>query len=455
VREQRIVTVAPSAQVSPPTTKHVVEASGKYLIPGLWDMHTHLFGVYVPGAPAVTFPLLIANGVTGVREAGGFLDLQLAWRDEVTSGRVIGPRMVVSGQVLDGVPTAYLPVATVVRTPAEARNAVRSLKNRGAELVKAYEMLGADVYWAIIDEAKRQHLPVFGHVPLTVDAGAASDSGVRSFEHGRNIEVACARNADGLRAARTKLLENGTARIGYELRSEIHWLQRPVALATIDEARCAALIGRLARNGTFQTPTLFESSREARRPDTLSRVREALRFIPGSVRAEWEAWSRGRDRYTEAQVSARVAHAAWLFRLARQMRDAGVPLLAATDLGVPYMVPGLSLHEDLALLVEAGLTPAEALQTATWNPARYLDAIDRQGAVRPGYLADLVLLDGDPLADIANTRRIRAVVADGRYLDRESLDRMLAMAEQAAASGDADKPRRPNPPTDRTVGGER
>jgi hypothetical protein len=228
-------------------------------------------------------------------------------------------------------------------------------------------------------------------------------------------------------------------------------MQRPVALASYDEDRCTALLERIARNGTFQTPTLIESSREARRPDTMSRVRETLRYMPASIRAEWDGWSKGRDRYTADQVAARVAHAAWLFKLARRMHDAGIPLLAGTDIGVPYMVPGFAVHEDLALLVEAGLSPAEALKTATWNPARYFDALDRLGAVRAGLLADLVLLDANPLTDIANTKRIRAVVADGRYLDREALDHLLAEAEQRAASGESDKPKRPNPSPDPMV----
>jgi imidazolonepropionase-like amidohydrolase len=444
VQENRIVEVGPSTEVAPPGTARVVDGSGRYLMPGLWDMHTHLFGLGIPAAPQVTFPLLIANGVTGARNANGILDLELAWREEVRSHRVIGPRMFVSGQYLDGIPTVYLPVATVVRTPEQARRAVRSLADRGVDLIKTYEMLRPEVYRAIIDEAKRFGLPVFGHVPLRVDAGEASDLGVRSLEHGRNIELACSRDAEALLAARTKLLDEGTARHGMELRAEIHWLQRPVALATYDAARCQALLERMVKNGTFATPTLWESSREARRPDRIARVREqTLRFIPAASRPEWDAWSQSMDRYTEEQVAARVAHAAWLFKLARDMHNAGVPLLAGTDIAVVWMVPGYSLHDELGLLVEAGLSPGEALQTATLNPAKFFDAVNDLGTVRPGRLADLVLLDADPLVDIANTRRIRAVVTDGQYLDRDALDRMLDLAAEAAASGDADRPKRP------------
>ncbi|MCZ6717948.1 MAG: amidohydrolase family protein [Gammaproteobacteria bacterium] len=447
IEGNRIVEVGPSAQVNPPARVQVVDGSGRYLMPGLWDMHTHLFDVDTPGATEVTFPLLVANGVTGVRDTGAMLDLLLYWRDEVESGRVIGPRIIGTGRLVDGLPVVYPLMSTIVQSPDDGRQLVRSLALRGADFVKAYEMLRPEVFMAIVDEAQRRGLPVAAHVPLMVDAGDASDAGVRSFEHLRNIALACSEDAEALRRSRTELIEDGAGRVGKELRSEIHWLQRPLAIAKYDAERCAALLGRLARNNTFQVPTLFVMTAQTQRPDRVNRIQETFRFVPEVDRVAWEKNSTLVDSYGPETESLRVAYKDWLFDLVRQMRDLDVPLLAGSDISVRWIVPGFSLHEELAILVQAGLTPGEALQTATVNPAKYFGHVDQHGAIRPGLLADLVLLDADPLSDIKNTSRIRAVVADGQYFDRESLDRMLDGIAVAVASGDSDRPMRPNDPT--------
>lgn len=265
------------------------------------------------------------------------------------------------------------------------------------------ELLSRDAFFAVVDEAKKHDLAVVAHVPLSVLAGEASDAGVRSFEHLRNIEFACSREAETLLAERIALLEAGAGRIGAELRAEIHSAQRARALDTYDPERCTALLRKFAANGTLQTPTLFINEREARRA-----------------------------RYAD-----------WAVQLVRRMNEEGVGLLAGTDVANTWTVPGAALHEELNALVEAGLTPLESLRTATLNPARYFNKTGEFGHIARGMVADLVLIDGDPLADIRNARRISGVVANGRYLDRPALDRMLAGLERMARGAGHDSIHRP------------
>jgi imidazolonepropionase-like amidohydrolase len=350
------------------------------------------------------------------------------------------------------VPPVFPPDAIVVRTAEEARRAVDSLADRGVDFIKSYEMLRAESFRAVLGEAKRRGLSVMGHVPLAVDAGEASDLGMRGFEHLRNIDLACSSKADSLRAARDSVLEAragyaggssaGTAAwsLGYgageKVRGEIHNAQRPRALDTEDRARCSALLARLARNHTWQTATLLIQTRLLSGFDTSARLSATLRYVPRANRDRWEEATQHVAALPSEQRAALRRWSAWEAALVRRMRDAGVPLLAGTDESTPYVVPGFGLHEELGALVElGGLTPAEALRAATLEPARFLHREATLGTVVPGKLADLVLLDADPLADIRNTTRVRAVIANGRLFDRAALDALLGGVERAAAEG--------------------
>jgi hypothetical protein len=286
-------------------------------------------------------------------------------------------------------------------------------------------------------------LPVVAHVPLSVLAGDASDAGVRSFEHLRNLELACSSDAEDLLAERIAMLKAGAGRVGAEVRAEIHSAQRTRALDTYDPQRCTALLRKLAANGTWQTATLFLETREARRVYLNESVRATLRWVPDRYRVEWEAWAKRASAATPQATAAFIRRANWLAQLVRRMQEERVGLLAGTDFATHWTVPGAALHEELSVLVEAGLTPLEALRTATLNPAQYFGKTNEFGTVAPGMVADLVLIDGDPLADIRNARRISAVVANGRYLDRATLDRMLTSAEKLARSGGHDSVHRP------------
>lgn len=362
----------------------VIDGRGKFLLPGLWDMHVHLFN---NGDSAGTdnteyfFPLLVANGIVGVRDMWTDpADIEVAnrWNRDIDAGTLVGPRVTVSSRLVDGDPPTS-PTALVVRTAEEGRTAVRALKASGAGFVKVVWNLSREAYFAIADEARRQGIAFAGHVPRVVDAGEASDAGQRTIEHMDGLTRACARQDDR---------------------------------SAFDADKCTALAERLKRNGTWLVPTavLFQE-------------------IPG---VDLDS----RRRYAPPQLGPwpRTGPPSGLaVDVHRTMRRVGL-FLAGTDIsnGRPHIVPGFSLHDELTLLVERGHTTAEALQAATINPAKLMGKLDEFGTIEKNKRADLLLLDANPLEDIRNTSRISTVVLNGRWLDRTELNQLLTKAEAVA-----------------------
>jgi len=322
----------------------------------------------------------------------------------------------VAGPAVDG-PNSYLPAARVVHTPAEAREAVRQLETEGADFIKVYSSLPKDLFLAVAAEAKSQGIPFVGHVPYAVTAADASDAGQRSMEHLTEVDVGTSRDEDMIKAEEAEAMAQKRGSIPDAAR----------LMATFDSAKAAALFDRFRRNQTWQVPTLvvFHQAgqmieRNGTRDDSL------LAYIPRSVLGFW----RSPPDIAAKTFALYPVHSDLVGRLNR----AKVPLLAGSDLPNPFVYPGFGLHDELELLLRAGLTPAEALRTATINPARFLGLADSLGVVAPGKVADLVLLDGNPLEDIRNTRRIRAVVQGGRLRDRRALDQLLSRAKTLAAA---------------------
>ena len=408
-----------------PAGAQVVDATGKFLIPGLWDMHVH--SLY-EGRPELLFPMFIANGVTGVREMASALPLDqiAALRQRIERGEVLGPRFgAVAGKILES-PAAQLgPDFEPVANADEARQIVRSRKRQGADFVKVYNQLPRDVYLAIADEARRQRIPFAGHLPFSVSAAEASDAGQRSIEHLTRLLMACSsREAEILRGLEDTGKSVVTARAaGFRADAE--------AAESYDPRKASALLRRFHDNGTWQCPTLVQLRRFALVEDAALADDERLRFIPLSVRERWRSALAGPLAENAPYLKRSFPKQA---ELVAAMRAARVPILAGTDSGWgnPYTFAGFSLHDELALLNRAGLSPMEALQSATSSPARFLGLQDKLGTVEKGKTADLVLLEANPLDDIANTRKIAAVVVNGRYLSKVELQRMLSDVETAA-----------------------
>jgi imidazolonepropionase-like amidohydrolase len=398
IQGNRIAAVGPRTSVEVPPGARVVEGQGKFLVPGFWDMHVH---TTVPGGRGL-LGLYVANGVTGVRDMAGEWDQITRWRAEIRAGTLAGPRIVASGPYLEGgdVPIPHL----LARTADEARAGVDSLIALGVDFVKVHTQLRPETYFAIARRARERGIPFTGHVPRTVGALAASDSGQRSIEHLLAIPAPCS-PADSVALAPRFAVQ--------------------AALGRCSSANLAELYARLVRNTTWITPTFtaqYEIAIWPGRdlpgdafghylPDTLRRYVAAIFPMPAGIPA-------GADTVGRAMLALRMKQVA-------SMRRAGVRVLAGTDAPLRNSPPGFGLHEELRLLVEGGLTPMEALRAATLEPAEYFGMADSLGTVTPGRIADLILLDADPLTDIRNTRRIRAVVANGRLIDSTARTRLL------------------------------
>jgi imidazolonepropionase-like amidohydrolase len=381
-------------------------------------MHVHI-------AAASYLPLFVANGVTGVREMHAFFpEWVFQMRRQVRDGTLLGPRIVAAGAMVDG-PRPMWFGAYAAADAEEGRKAVQSLKKRGADFVKVYSKLPRPAFLAIAAEARKEGLPIAGHVPESVSAAKASDLGMRSMEHLYGIPLACSADEDRLRKDELDAmarLDNPALR-ALMLRTAVK------ACDSSSEDKARALFARFVKNGTWQVPTLTVLRVLASVDDERLTRDPRVKYVPGYIRAGWKPRADDTTRTPETATDWKRVYQKSC-ELVRAMHRAGVSFLAGTDVTNPYVFPGFSLHDELALLVEeGGFTPLEALQAATRNPARFLGLEKELGTVEKGKVADLVLLDADPLQDVKNTQKIAAVVVGGKLLDRAALDKMLADVE--------------------------
>ncbi len=412
----RITQVGKKSYTRVPKSAHLIDGTGKYLIPGLWDMHVHtFFGDWVPGGKEVTLPLFIANGITGVRDMGSELDLILAARHDIATGALVGPRMVVAGPMLDG-PKTQFPASIAIATPEDGRRAVDMLKSRGVDFIKIQSYVPREAYFAIADECKKQNITFVGHVPDAIRASEASNAGQKSFEHLIGIFEASSTVEDELLKG-----PKGPGRF----------------LDTYDPAREAAVIQLLAKNHTWQCPTLYWE-RGQWLVDVIDVTKDPdAKYAPVFWREKsWPKFTAGiiKDLDTDP-LPVRQKFVEHELDIVKKLQQANVPFLAGTDTpaGVDVL-PGFSLHLELQRFVAAGFTTMQALQTATINPAKFLDKLNDFGTVEKGKIADLVLLNANPLDDITNTLKISAVFSNGRYYSRARLDHMLAEIQAYAAA---------------------
>jgi len=355
VRDHRIERVDSSPRVLVPRGAETVDGTGRFLIPGLWDMHVHI-------DDARTAAQLLSWGITGARIMGGGLEETLALRERSRADPPRSPRFLVVGVALHG-PESFASDTglALVRTADEGRRAVDSLAGRRVDFIKVHEGLSREAWFAIARAARRHGIPLTGHVAAGLTPEEVSDSGLGSIEHLEFLPDRCL------------VLLDSTARA--------RQVPPPIGCRPPDLAR---LLGHLHQNHVWLDPTISSFRVFARRqfPSILAGFTDVARLI----------------------------------------RDTGLPLLAGTDLGSAGMVPGEGLHDELALLVAAGFSPDAALRAATLNPALFLGIADSVGKIDAGYVADLVLLEGNPLADIAHTRRIAAVIRNGGVLSHADLD---------------------------------
>ncbi len=423
----RIVKAGPAKKIKKPSGAFVVDGRGKFLIPGLWDAHMHLTNSSVI-APAM-FPLLIANGITYIRDTAAELQLikpLLEQAEKASESEGMAPAVFFTGPHLDGKQLSWSSSVSAV-SAAKARMIIDSLITAGVDQLKIYDLLPAEVFLDVMTYAKSKGLKVSAHVPLTMDVIEASKAGLGSMEHMYNLEFACSSDWDSLLQARHKMIYEGAQMHGNDLRESIYHAQRMHSFKTQDAERRTQVLKTLAENNTWQVPTLVILAEAEHRIYAREDFKKTFRYLPEPARSEWLKASEKRFDQTPSEEG--LAHAQWAYDMIPRLVEFGIAIMAGTDMPLANLTPGFSLHEELVLLVRSGLNPMQAIESATLKPAQFLGIDNQQGSISEGMLADVVLLDANPLDDIRNTQRINAVMRNGFLHTREKLDRILSDLE--------------------------
>jgi hypothetical protein len=409
-----------------------LDGSGKFLIPGLWDMHVHLATRPEPElAERMMLPLFLANGIVGVRDMGGPLERVLELREKVASGTLAGPRIVTPGPFVDG-PGEADPLFRRPADAAAAASTVRELLDKKVDFIKVQSALAPEVHAALARAAREAHATFAGHIPISMSAEQAIAAGQRSLEHlspallgDGMLLFACSKSSESL-LTELRAIERDRAAAEAGVIAEREHALRQKVVETYDAGKAKALGGTMKERDVWLVPTLVWSA--TLRP--LDRTRDAsdlpMEFVPSALRTRWmDRRKQYIARQTDAGFAAAASLAATAERAIRDLRDGGARVLAGTDTFDAFVLPGHSLHQELELLVGAGFSPLEALQAATKTAAEYRGTLATEGTIERGKRADLVLLASDPARDIVNAGRIHAVIAGGRVYSRSQLDRML------------------------------
>lgn len=391
VRDGRIVVVDPVDAVHLPADAVTVAGNGRYLMPGLADMHVHLHDESM-------LPLFLVNGITTVRNMWGRPD-HLKLRARIDRGAVLGPSIVTAGPICDGAPPVW-PGSAVITSAADALRSVAEQRQAGYDFVKVYNNLSRAAYFGLVEAAGQHHIPVAGHVPQAVGLRAVLEAGQSSIEH----------------------LQGYCSPLG-RIAPIVDELGLPgVAQATRDAGtwNCVTLVLRERMVSVDQAQELL--------------ARPEMRYVSVATRALWDARTDDAIRNASPADWDRVRQGNALRKaLTQELRDAGAGLLLGTDTPNRLVTPGFALHDELAHLVDAGLTPYEALRAGTCDAAAFLGSTDEWGAVQVGHRADLILLGGNPLEKVAHVAQPAGVMVRGQWLPRARLDVMLE--DLAAAAG--------------------
>ncbi|MEX0290730.1 MAG: amidohydrolase family protein [Flavobacteriaceae bacterium] len=399
-------------------TSELVDGTDKYLIPGLWDMHTHTWWGYED-----FFPLLVANGVTGVREMFGDLRAIEKIRTEVKNGDVTGPMIYSGGPIVDGKPAMW-PGSDEADSPEKGREIVRQQKQAGADFIKVYSFLEKDVYMAIADECKKQGLKFSGHIPIKVTLEEAMDAGHHSIEHFYGILE--------FMSSRKQHFYDHLKGVINDPELNSYPDQQGFLAKTFDAKKLDSVVGILKGKDVWISPTSTVNRSFANINNPEFRDDARLKYMPDYAISNWDPKDDFRLKHATPEDFENERQ--WYKKtlsVFKPMLDGGVRFLAGTDYPNPYTFPGFGIHDELQIFVEeAGFSPLEALQTATINPAIYMQKESELGTVETGKLANLVVLDKNPLEDINNTRSVHAVLLYGQYLAgtdlKEDLEKIAA-----------------------------
>ncbi len=396
----------------------IIDGEGKYLIPGLWDAHVHL--TFIPEIDHEThFKLYLKNGVTSIRDTGAILSKLQPSLNFIEENPNTTPRLFYAGPLIDGADRVYkgmepgFPNLSIgIDETSNIPEVVDGLVKEGVTFLKSYEMLTRETYLELLKVAGQNGLRVTGHVPLSIDLEEAIEAGLGGMQHVRNMDLACAKDADNLLDDRQVSLENEASIAGSALRTHIHSSQRYYAIDNTDDERCLRIIMKLSEYGVFQTPTLTINTFDSRRFYADPKWRETYQELPEAAENNW---MQGSLKLANIDVTENAKKFdAWSLSLVNKMHQEGVKIIAGTDTPIGYLTPGYSLHKELELLSEAGLSNMDVLRSATITPAEFFGMENQMGTIEVGKLADLVILDKNPLMSISNTQSIHRVIVKGQ-----------------------------------------
>lgn len=428
IQDGRITKIRNSSEIKLAASNKIIDGTGKFLIPGLWDAHIHFS--YLEELAPFMLDMFLAYGITSVRDTGGRIEFVKKWKDQAKKNPNASPRVMIAGPLLDGKPNVYdgsdpghPPLSVGLATEKDVSEQIDFLISEGVDLLKAYEMLTPEQFSMVIEKAKSKGLKVTGHVPLSMDVMSASNMGLNSMEHMRNLELSVATNAEELLTQRRELLKNVNEKLGGELRSSIHQAQRETAIKNFDEEKANQVLDILKENQTWQVPTMALNTLRVTKPFKKDPWWNSFDYLPNTIKNNWVETI---EMMMGSDVSKfQTDHADWMMMMIKKVHEKGIGIMAGTDTPIGFLTPGYSLHEELNVLHQAGIPPLEVLKSATWNPARYFNMDCELGSIKETMIADLLILDANPLEDINNTQKINSVIKNGTLHDREALDQIL------------------------------
>jgi hypothetical protein len=405
----------------------IIDGSGKFLIPGLWDAHVHFS--YDKNLTSSMPRLFLAHGITSVRDTGGPIDYVLKAKEFSLNEPMKSPNIFIAGPLIDGSPNVYndsspsFPLLSIENQDIiDIESNTMGLIDKGIDFLKAYEMLNENQFLAITKIARKQNLKVTGHIPLSMNLFSAVNSGLNGMEHLRNLELSIASNAEELYEERIQMLRNPNGLLGSTLRSSIHSKQRMSAIDSVDNNKFEEAANLLASKNVWQTPTLILYRSYAQKSHLNPSFLLELNKLPQQVKQKWSNEIAASDTIID---KSSVRYSNWIVDAVSKLHKNNVPFMAGTDTPIGYLIPGRSLHRELEILVESGLSNLEAIKTATVNPATFFGIENKVGRIKNGFMADLLILNSNPLNNISNTQNIHAVIKNGHFLSRKSLDSLL------------------------------
>ena len=429
INGNKIIEIYKTDSIKLSSKNKIYRFAGKYLIPGLWDSHVHFS--YERDLSKAMPNLFLAHGITSVRDTGGEFDFVNKFKQDAIQDPKTKTRVMIAGPLIDGKFNVYdgsskaLPLLSIKNNNLEQleKNALHLIESQ-VDFLKAYEMLSPEQFKLLAEIAKKNNLKLTGHVPLSMNVIEASNMGLSSIEHLRNIELSMTNESDKLFQERQDILKNKLNIKGSALRSMLHKKQRMRSIYDLDSSKIKSVVEVLVKNDTWQIPTMRLVSNKAYKIYKDPEYTPLLEVLPLDKKKEW---IQKINLISSAPDKEIIDYAKWSSNMVNFMQKRGISFMAGTDTPIGFLIPGLSLHQELEDLHNSGLSTLETIQTATINPAKYFNIQDSLGRIKSGFIADLLVLDNNPLEDISNTKSILAVIKDGYYMNRAHLDSLLSL----------------------------